>query len=161
MPHITTFELEYSQISYQLVSFLSSHVDKLEKITLRNCIAPAKQVWVGLINLFLNRQPKQLVDFTTTAHYVPLRNTNPDTVTTADPSRQGMSTKVKLRKFVVGTTGHDIRPVEENARDDDPELDESDVCALWNQLEALLERNRLQAQGYSPKDVAALREATD
>ncbi|KAF4332101.1 hypothetical protein FBEOM_14104 [Fusarium beomiforme] len=130
MPHLATFELEYSQISYQLIGFLSSHVDKLEKIALRNCIAPAKQVWASLINLYLSRQPKQLFEFTTTAPPVPLRSANTDNVISGDSSQLGTLSKAKMRRFVVGTTGHDITPVEEYARDDSPELDESDVCFM-------------------------------
>ncbi|KAF4947927.1 hypothetical protein FGADI_10087 [Fusarium gaditjirri] len=143
LPHLTTLELEYSQISSQLVAFLSNHAGTLEKISLRNCIAPAKQIWINIINLFLDRQPKQLLEFTTTARPVHKRIGDPF----ADIS-DGLD--VKMRRFVVGLANDDIVTVEEWAAvsDDDPELDESDVCKLWYQLEEMLERNRCYARGF-------------
>ncbi|KAH7255365.1 uncharacterized protein BKA55DRAFT_563908 [Fusarium redolens] len=137
LPYLTTFELDYSQISHQLVGFLSNHTGTLEKISLRNCIAPAKQVWINIINLFLDRQPKQLVEFTTTTRPVHKRIGDPF----ADHSD---GSDVKMRRFVVGLANHDIIPIEEWAAvgDHDPELDESDVFKLWDQLEEMLDRNR-------------------
>ncbi|EXL56236.1 hypothetical protein FOCG_03916 [Fusarium oxysporum f. sp. radicis-lycopersici 26381] len=142
LPCLTTLELDYSQISSQLFAFLSKHAGTLEKISLRNCIAPAKQIWTNIINLFLDRQPKQLLEFTTTARPVHKRIRDPF----ADTS-DGLD--VKMRRFVVGLANHDIVPVEEWAAvsDNDPELDESDVCKLWDQLEEMLERNRCHARG--------------
>ncbi|KAI7769872.1 hypothetical protein LZL87_003362 [Fusarium oxysporum] len=142
LPHLTTLELEYSQISSQIVAFLSNHAGTLEKISLRNCIAPAKQIWTNIIKTFLNRQPKQLLKFTTTTRPVHKRIGDPF----ADHSDRS---DVKMRRFVVGLANHDIVPVEEWAAvgDNDPELDESDVCKLWDQLEEMLERNRCNARG--------------
>ncbi|KAI1009452.1 hypothetical protein LB504_003192 [Fusarium proliferatum] len=142
LPCLTTLELDYSQISSQFVAFLSKHAGILEKISLRNCIAPAKQIWINVINLFLERQPKQLLEFTTTVLPVHKRIGDPF----ADHSD---GSDVKMRRFVVGLAKHDIAPVEEwdAVGDNDPELDESDVCKLWGQLEEMLERNRCHARG--------------
>ncbi|KAF5633589.1 hypothetical protein F52700_6043 [Fusarium sp. NRRL 52700] len=142
LPCLTTFELDHAQISSQLVTFLSKHAGTLERISLRNCIAPAKQIWINIITMFLNTQPKQLLEFTTTTRLVHKRIADPF----ADNSDES---DVKMRRFVVGLAKHDVVPVEEwdAVGDNDPELDESDVCKLRDQLQEMLERNRHHAQG--------------
>ncbi|KAF4444397.1 hypothetical protein F53441_11145 [Fusarium austroafricanum] len=131
---LTSFELEYSHTSDDLIKFLFNHADKLEKICLRNCIAPKKQTWSNLIQVFLDKQPTQLVEFTIVSYPVRLRHGNPDywqRAVMGSYDMLGEATTDKMRRFVVGVASDRhrcIKPVEDSVEDGDPELDESDVC---------------------------------
>ncbi|KAF4959257.1 hypothetical protein FSARC_10773 [Fusarium sarcochroum] len=152
LPCLTSFEMDYSQISDGHIEFFSNHAAKLERISLRNCIATLKEVWSNLFRLFLDKKPAQLVDFTVVAYPVRMRMGQPNYWSMGNIAGFDMSDelkKEKMRRFVVGEACDrygTIDPVEDRAEsDDDAQLDESDVVEWWTELEGLLERNRKQA----------------
>lgn len=160
MPHLTSFELEYARIHEELVGFLANHADTLERICLRNCLAVVKRDWSAMFQVFLDRKPTQLVDFTVVAYPVYKWTERSDYYSIGDNDGFNMSEEPmeeEMRRFVVGETCEsygDIQVVEDHAETyDESELDESDVVEVWNALENLLERNRRQAIQSKARDI--------
>ncbi|KAL4723618.1 hypothetical protein ACLX1H_009258 [Fusarium chlamydosporum] len=148
MPHLRSFKIEYSHIMDGIIGFFSNHAATLERVCLKNCFGTRKQDWLSLIQTVLDKQPTKLIEFEIAAYPVRLRSGQSDYFSKGDICGYDMSEETKrekMRRFVVGqandTCGH-FEPVEGNAIDGDPELDETDVVERWKELEELMARNR-------------------
>ncbi|KAH7108620.1 hypothetical protein B0J13DRAFT_333461 [Dactylonectria estremocensis] len=161
IPQLRFFELEYSYLDEGLANFLVNHQNTLEKIYLRRCLAEEKSNWRELFRRVLEKNPRQLVEFTVLAYPVRKRTiyaTHEEWNIAQHELEEAMRDDPeedvedeRNRKFVVAKTCESYGAIEPKELYHDPEddeddesnpLDESDIVKEWDELQKLVKRNR-------------------